>query len=130
MTEDVFNSVLSDVEKVVTNFKLDDWRDRALFDRFKEVFEMGNSYDLPEDQKLYLFKRDAFLLAIEAMHDVFPATEFFRKNPEERFIVFRTPGQDSNQRQIDEWTKIQKQNWGRQGEVGGNIEGGVQVWWH
>ena len=129
MTEKDFDSVLSDVEKVVKGFKIKKWKNRGLFERFNEVFKMVNSYDLQEEQKVYLFRRGTILLAIEAVHDISPATDYFRKNPAERFLVFRTPGQEGKEGLIDEWIEIQKGNWARQGEAGGEEAANVRAWW-
>lgn len=117
MDQSVFDSVIADVEKVVNGFTAEDWKNRGLFDRFRELYNMVESYKESEEQKVYLFRRGVLLLAVEAVHDIFPATDYFRKNPEERFTVFRTPGQKKNEGQIDEWINTQEANWARQGEV-------------
>ncbi len=69
MTKEIINSVISDAEKAVSGFKMDDWKDRKLLDRFNEMFKMVDSYDVHEEQKVYLFRRGVILLVIEAVHD-------------------------------------------------------------
>lgn len=132
MDQQIFKQVIAETEKAVNGFIASDWENRGLFERFRELFAMVNGYSEEEDQKIYLFRRGVLLLAIEAVHDIFPATDYFRKKPAERFKVFRTPGQEKQEGQIDEWIKIEKANWKRQGEAGGEglssktIEG---AWW-
>ena len=130
MTEKDFNSVLRDVEKVVNGFKAEDWKERKLFVRFKELFNMVDGYDLPLDQKIYVLKKGILILAAEAIHDVFPATDYFRENSAERFLVFRTPGQEINEKYINDWNITQKGNWARQGEAGGEEAANVRLWWN
>jgi len=129
MTIEIFDSVMMDTEKAVNNFKLAEWKDRGLFERFNELFKMIDGYKVADEQKVYLFRRGVLLLAIEAVHDIFPATDYFRENPEERFLVFRTPGEKKNEDLIDEWVKIEKANWGRQKEKGGELSA-RGFWWH
>jgi hypothetical protein len=121
MNQSIFDKVIAETEKAVKDFKAEDWKNRGLFDRFRELYEMVENYKADEEQKIYLFRRGVILLAIEAVHDIFPATDYFRQNPAERFTVFRTPGQEKNEGQIDEWVKIEKANWERQGEAGGEV---------
>lgn len=111
MDRQVFEDVLKDVEKSVIDFRADDWKNRPLFDRFEEAFRMVEGYDLPEEQKMYVFRKNVILLVVEAVHNIFPATEFFRENPEERFLVLRTPGQEKNEEIIDDWTEVERKNW-------------------
>lgn len=128
MDQSVFDKILLETEKAVTNFKVEDWKSRGLFQRFNELFNMVSNYSVDEEQKVYLFRRGVILLAVESVHDIFPATDYFRKNAEERFQVFRTPGQEKNEGQIDEWVKLEKANWARQGEAGEKeIKRGA--WW-
>jgi len=132
MDRKVFDKVVAETEKAVVGFKAEDWKNRGLFERFDELYNMVSKYQADEEQKVYLFRRGVILLAVEAIHDIFPATDYFRKNPAERFTVFRTPGQEENEEQIEEWVKIEKANWARQGEAGGEepeapLRGGV--WW-
>lgn len=132
MDQKVFERVVAETEKAVNGFKADDWKNRGLFERFRELYTMIESYDAEEEQKVYLFRRGVILLAVEAVHDIFPAADFFRKNPDERFLVFRTPGQKKSEGQIDEWIGIEKANWKRQGEAGGEAlaESAVRgTWW-
>jgi hypothetical protein len=117
MTKEVFETVLKETETSINGFKIEDWKNRGLFERFNELYKMIDGYDADEEQKVYLFRRGVLLLAIEAVHDIFPATDYFRNNPAERFQVFRTPGQEKNEGQIDEWVEIEKANWKRQGEL-------------
>lgn len=117
MDRKVFDRVLEQAEKTVNGFKVEDWKSRGLFQRFNELYTMVDGYSLKEEQKIYLFRRGVLLLAIESVHDIFPADDYFRKNPEERFLVFRTPGQEKNEGQIDEWVTLEQENWARQGEV-------------
>lgn len=129
MNTDVFDKVIAETEKAVTGFVAEDWKNRGLFTRFNELFNMVDGYKEAEEQKEYLFRRGVILLAVEAVHDIFPATDYFRKNPEERFLVFRTPNQKKNEDLIDEWTEIEKGNWNRQGEVGGAASIRKGTWW-
>lgn len=129
MNQDIFDQVISETEKAVNGFVAADWKNRGLFERFRELYTMVDSYKESEEQKVYLFRRGVLLLAIEAVHDIFPATDYFRKNPGERFLVFRTPGQKSNEGQIDEWVKIEEANWERQGEVDGEVSTRGGLWW-
>lgn len=122
MDQSIFDRVLAETEKSINGFSVEDWKNRGLFQRFRELYEMVDHYRAKEEQKVYLFRRGVILLAIEAVHDIFPATDYFRKNPDERFTVFRTPGQEQNEGQIDEWAKLEKANWERQGEAGGEVE--------
>ena len=130
MNENVLANVLLDAEKAVNGFKIDDWKDRPLFDRFNELYEMVNGYQLPEDQKEYLLRRNIILLAVEAVHDVFPANAFFRENSSERFFVLRAPGQEDKESLFVEWTRIQEENWARQGEIEGEKSTGPGTWWN
>ncbi|MBB6480979.1 hypothetical protein [Spirochaeta isovalerica] len=131
MNQSVFDQVLAETEKSVKGFVVDEWKNRGLFQRFGELYEMINGYEAEEEQKIYLFRRGVILLAVEAVHDIFPATDYFRKNPDERFTVFRTPGQEKHEGKIDEWVKIEKANWDRQGEAGGAVEEASLrgTWW-
>ncbi len=119
MDRKIFDQILKETENAVNNFKIEDWKSRGLFQRFNELYKMIDGYSVKEEQKVYLFRKGILLLAIESVHDIFPAEDYFRKNPEERFLVFRTPGQEKNEGQIDEWVTLEKENWARQGEVGG-----------
>ncbi|MBI9096987.1 MAG: hypothetical protein JEY91_00850 [Spirochaetaceae bacterium] len=130
MDKAVFDKVLQETEQAVNGFKADEWKNRGLFERFNELFKMIDSYSEKEEQKIYLFRRGVILLAVEAVHDIFPAADYFRKHPEERFLVFRTPGQKKKEGQIDEWVKIEKANWARQGEAGGDASVRRGVWWN
>ncbi|MBN2655627.1 MAG: hypothetical protein JXR86_01100 [Spirochaetales bacterium] len=134
MNQSIFEQVIAETEKAVQGFIAAEWENRGLFERFRELYEMVNGYKADEEQKVYLFRRGVILLAVEAVHDIFPATDYFRKNPDERFTVFRTPGQEKNEGKIDEWVKIEKANWARQGESGGEVSGEENLrgdfWWN
>lgn len=119
MDKAVFDKVLKETEKAVNGFKVEEWEKRGLFQRFNELFTMVESFSVDEEQKVYIFRKNVILLAVESVHNIFPATDYFRKDPEERFLISRTPGQEKNEGQIDEWVKLEKENWNRQGEIGG-----------
>lgn len=128
MDQKVFNDVLKDTEKVVNGFKVEDLEGGNLINRIKDLFEMVKSYDLPLEQKIYVFKKGVFLLVAEVVHDVFPANDYFRENSLERFLVFQTPGQDAHEKAyFEKWNNIQRGNWARQGEIEDNSNKGA--WW-
>ncbi len=131
MDKTIFESVIGELETVINDFSIKDWKERKLFDRFNEIFDMINSYDLPEEQKVYIFRKNVILLTVESVHDVFPAADYFRENPAERFLVFRTPGQEDKEGLINEWTDRQLGNWSRQGEVGisASEKKSAKTWW-
>lgn len=110
MEQKIYDDVLLEMEKVINGFRVNDYKDGKLLVRVKELFEMVKSYDMPLDQKVYVFKKGAMLLISEVVHDIFPATDYFRENSMERFLVFQTPGQAGHDSFLN--------NWKRQGEAG------------
>ena len=125
MTQNDFQAALKATEIVVNGFTIKKYEDSGLYKRFDELFNMVDNYDVDEEQKLYLLKRGTVLLASEAIHDICPASNYFRENPNERFLVFRTPGQQGRESLLAEWTKLEKAKWDRQQEAGGEESGDV-----
>lgn len=125
MTQDNFKAALNATELVVNGFTINKYKDSGLYKRFEEIFSMVDNYDVDEEQKMCLLKRGTILLASEVIHNICQASSYFRENPEERFLVFRTPGQENKEALIEKWTMLEKANWERQQEDAGENSGDV-----
>lgn len=51
MDRRVFDRILEETVKAVNGFKVDDWKNRELFQCFNEFYNMVDGYSLGEEQK-------------------------------------------------------------------------------